>query len=277
MQRLLGIIGPDEQLVSEEVTERRREARQAMKRERARLQRVERDRLLREERGLSLFEEDMVGQTQVEAISHSSVEPNDVNDGLLEPIIASIPDLEHLQLTLYEALFLAVALDALSIIDEETERAIRRESVLAVLIDTVHLQACPMMQEVPADNAFLVQYAVYHHYRAHGWTVKPGIKFGVDWILYERGPVFSHADYSIVVLPDPRHENDPPCIQKQRPWWWLHAINRVNAQVKKTVILCYVSFDASRGVRLDQGLKAVLQRYLIREVGIKRWSAARNR
>lgn len=45
------------------------------------------------------------------------------------------------------------------------------------------------------DNPFLVNYAVYHHFRSLGWVVKSGIKFCVDLLLYKRGPVFHHAEY----------------------------------------------------------------------------------
>ena len=50
------------------------------------------------------------------------------------------------------------------------------------------------------DNPFIVQYAVYHHYRALGWVVKNGIKFCVDYLLYRRGPVFSHAEYVDIIF-----------------------------------------------------------------------------
>ena len=44
------------------------------------------------------------------------------------------------------------------------------------------------------DNPFLIHYAAYHYYRSHGWVVKGGIKFCVDYLLYKRGPVFQHAE-----------------------------------------------------------------------------------
>jgi len=47
------------------------------------------------------------------------------------------------------------------------------------------------------DNPFLVNYAVYHHYRSLGWVVRGGIKFCVDYLLYKRGPVFHHAELVI--------------------------------------------------------------------------------
>jgi tRNA-splicing endonuclease subunit Sen2 len=45
------------------------------------------------------------------------------------------------------------------------------------------------------DNPFLINYIAYHHYRSLGWVVKTGIKFCVDWLLYKKGMVFSHAEY----------------------------------------------------------------------------------
>jgi tRNA-splicing endonuclease subunit Sen2 len=44
------------------------------------------------------------------------------------------------------------------------------------------------------DNPFLLHYVLFHHYRSLGWVVKGGIKFCVDYLLYKRGPVFSHAE-----------------------------------------------------------------------------------
>jgi tRNA-splicing endonuclease subunit Sen2 len=49
-------------------------------------------------------------------------------------------------------------------------------------------------QPLQLDNPFLINYVVYHHYRSLGWVVKGGLKFCVDYLLYKRGPVFSHAE-----------------------------------------------------------------------------------
>lgn len=45
-----------------------------------------------------------------------------------------------------------------------------------------------------ADNPFLLNYVAYHHFRSLGWVVKSGIKFCADFLLYKRGPAFSHAE-----------------------------------------------------------------------------------
>lgn len=44
------------------------------------------------------------------------------------------------------------------------------------------------------DNPFLINYVAYHHFRSIGWVVKTGLKFCCDYLLYKRGPVFSHAE-----------------------------------------------------------------------------------
>jgi len=51
----------------------------------------------------------------------------------------------------------------------------------------------PLLQPRP-DNPFIVNYVAYHHYRSLGWTIKSGVKFCVDYLLYKRGPVFDHAE-----------------------------------------------------------------------------------
>ena len=47
---------------------------------------------------------------------------------------------------------------------------------------------------------FPYQYAVYHHFRAKGYVVKDGTKFGCDFLLYKEGPPFYHAQYSVRIM-----------------------------------------------------------------------------
>jgi tRNA-splicing endonuclease subunit Sen2 len=55
------------------------------------------------------------------------------------------------------------------------------------------LTLAPKPPPMYPDDPFLVSYIAYHHYRSLGWVVKPGIKFCCDWLLYRRGPAFSHS------------------------------------------------------------------------------------
>nr|CAH7733988.1 unnamed protein product [Callosobruchus chinensis] len=49
------------------------------------------------------------------------------------------------------------------------------------------------------NTSFPVHYTVYYHFRAKNWVVKPGIKFGGDFLLYKQGPPFYHAAYVVII------------------------------------------------------------------------------
>ncbi|KAK1070726.1 tRNA splicing endonuclease subunit sen2 [Friedmanniomyces endolithicus] len=146
-------------------------------------------------------------------------------------------------------------------------------------------------QQLPApDNHFLLNYVVYHHFRSLGWVVRPGLKFGADYMLYNRGPVFSHAEFAVIILPSytdaywetssGRRERR---VKVEKDWWWLHCVNRVQSQVKKTLVLCYVDVPAPdsgqdiRSVSGDVDVAKLLRRYKVREFVIKRWAVNRSR
>ncbi|KAG5637786.1 hypothetical protein H0H81_003178 [Sphagnurus paluster] len=134
------------------------------------------------------------------------------------------------------------------------------------------------------DNPFIINYVVYHHYRSLGWVVKGGIKFCVDYLLYKRGPVFTHAEFAMVVCPVYEdiedHKASAIDLQNSSPfaWSWLSTINRVNSQVQKTLILVYVTIPARSRIPLDVlNSPACLQHYSIREVTLRRFIPARMR
>ena len=51
-----------------------------------------------------------------------------------------------------------------------------------------------------SNSNFCEEYAVYHHFRSKGWVVKDGTKFGVEFLLYQEGPAFFHAQYSVKIV-----------------------------------------------------------------------------
>ncbi|KAF9258886.1 hypothetical protein L218DRAFT_934213 [Marasmius fiardii PR-910] len=216
-----------------------------------------------------------------------------------------IQDAEHLQLTLCEAFFLAWNLDCLTIIDPRTVIIIlaapfRFSSLLIIsqhesftleqLWTTLqHINLAPPIPNSPVpplqfDNPFLVNYVVYHHYRSLGWVVKNGLKFCVDFLLYKRGPVFTHAEFAIVICPvyeDPEDQRSSTVdLQNASPftWSWLSTINRVNSQVMKTLILSYVTIPARSRVSSDiLSSPACFSKYSVREVVVRRFIPARMR
>ncbi|KAL2152201.1 hypothetical protein VTH82DRAFT_5385 [Thermothelomyces myriococcoides] len=132
------------------------------------------------------------------------------------------------------------------------------------------------------DDPFLVNYAVYHHFRSLGWVPRHGIKFGVDWILYQRGPVFDHSEFGIMVMPaysDPAwegYDHEEP----KRSWSWLMGVNRVLSHVLKSLVLVYVDLPSPPVFEKEiqrGGIAAALKKYTIREVMVRRFSVNRNR
>lgn len=210
-----------------------------------------------------------------------------------EKVEVEVEDMEHLQLTLQEAFFLSWALDCLSILDPSTSLYLSLPQLWTLSLQSSSSLPTPILlsrslaisqQEREAtwkrlDNPFIVNYAVYHHFRSLGWVVKSGIKFCVDYLLYKRGPVFAHAEYvslslsgkwvsileanvkvflsswnarfSIVVCPvyeDPADEASSPFdLQNTKPfsWAWLSTLNRVNTQVRKVCSPCSPSLHLS--------------------------------
>ena len=83
--------------------------------------------------------------------------------------------------------------------------------------------------------------------------------------------------------------------RKGKSWWWVHAVNRVQSQVLKNLVLVFVEVPppvgAGEGERDGQGggdgqqgqgeeikdITSLLKRYKIRELVLKRWTPNRSR
>lgn len=290
-RRQLGVLGIDEKLTAEELTARRRVARRRMKDDRAKAERAALEKVLIEE-GQLLPPADKIAAVEEEMAEEEGNAAEgrlDLDEHVFVPkkgsIVESIPNREHMQLSLEEALFSALALDTLDVLDT-TGSVIPRTQLLAACTAAADKQqvssTIDIIRHVPAESAFLISYAVYHHFRSLGWTPRSGIKFGVDWLLYYRGPVFSHAEFSVVVVPTVRHPSasstgDVTDLQETGlSWSWLHTVSRVNSQAKKTLVLCYVEVQAGP-IDLRQDLAAILSRYRIKTVTVRRFVPSRAR
>ncbi|KAI4241388.1 MAG: hypothetical protein L6R40_004564 [Gallowayella cf. fulva] len=199
---------------------------------------------------------------------------------------------EHLQLTVEEAFFLVYALGVLEIQDPSTSGLIPTSLLFSICRSHSYFPPQPSSSLAP-DDPFLLSYVVYHHFRSLGWVVRPGIKFAVDYLLYNRGPVFSHAEFAVIILPayNDAHWSSTAELQAtvkkkgKKSWWWLHCVNRVQAHVKKSLVLVYVevpppvsgddSIINEVGDVVDIG--RFLKRYRVRELMVKRWAPNRNK
>ncbi|KAI0033658.1 hypothetical protein K488DRAFT_21651, partial [Vararia minispora EC-137] len=199
-----------------------------------------------------------------------------------------IEDLEHLQLTLSEAFFLAWALDCLTVLHPDTLEPMTLSDMWSAF-QNVYLplggDVVPP-ESLRTDNPFILHYVFYHHYRSLGWVVKTGIKFCVDYLLYKRGPVFHHAEFAMVLVPAYEDENErrtsPFDLAGAEPssWVWLSTLNRVNSQVMKTLVLAYVTIPSAERLaagRASIGSPGAIGMYSVREVTVRRFIPARMR
>ncbi|KAG9018890.1 tRNA splicing endonuclease subunit sen2 [Tulasnella sp. 427] len=225
-----------------------------------------------------------------------TIEPPPESSGELKPAQSNgeenpenpeIQEMEHLQLTLPEAFFLAWALGCLRVLDPATNTFLATPELFAKSLEA-HLPfslSSPELYRRP-DNPFLVHYVIFHHFRSLGWVIRGGIKFCVDYLLYKKGPVFHHAEFSLVVCPvyeDPKdQESSPFDLSNAKPmdWAWFSTVNRVNSQVKKTLILVYVtipSMDRMSAASVSLDHSTCLSFYSVREVVARRFIPARMR
>ena len=214
--------------------------------------------------------------------------------------IPSIQNQEHLQLTPSEAFFLTYALGVLSIYPSalpDSSAPLSTSRLLHLFRYTSYQP--PTTSSLRPDDPFLLSYVTYHHFRSLGWVVRPGLKFGVDWLLYLRGPVFSHAEFAVIVLPaytdsywreteEVRKETER---REKRSWWWVHCVNRVQSQVRKTLVLTWVEVPGveevekvSKGRNKEESMEGevvdigrLLGLYKVREMTLKRWIPNRER
>ncbi|KAI1391709.1 uncharacterized protein F4822DRAFT_193327 [Hypoxylon trugodes] len=188
---------------------------------------------------------------------------------------SEIVDKEHLQLCLEEVFYLVFALGALTVLNPVTGKPFTTSDLFTLCRQTSYIP--PRMKNLQPDDPFLIHYAAYHHFRSLGWVTRPGIKFGVDWMLYNRGPVFSHAEFAVIVLPAytgpwwKTEGRQPP----RKSWHWLHTINRVQATALKTLVLAYVDIPPPFDDEL--GATEIFKRYRVREFIVRRWLSNRNR
>lgn len=202
-----------------------------------------------------------------------------------------IDNQEHLQLTLEETFFLTYGLGVLNVMDRDSDTILSTANLFSMFRRHSYFPPCPSSGLRP-DDPFLISYVTYHHFRSLGWVVRPGVKFAVDYLLYNRGPVFSHAEFAVMIIPSYSHPYWTAALIRKKEtqntqsksWWWLNSVNRVQSQVRKSLVLVYVEVPAPdeihafvEGVNGEVDVGKLLKRYRIREVSLKRWIPNRSR
>ncbi|KAI9592857.1 hypothetical protein BDF19DRAFT_425024 [Syncephalis fuscata] len=204
------------------------------------------------------------------------------------------PANEPLWLSPEEVFFLSWHVGCLQIIDEVTQQPLD--------LWTLWQRCCAVykprflgqsmvdlkLQDITEDRPFIYRYAVYQYLRNKGWVVRDGIKYGADYVIYERGPIFDHSIAAVLICPIlliPNTKNDDSDMrdlsskqtrQVSLDWSNLLGLIRVCSQVRKALRICYVYVPVTNKGLKEQG-PAFIQSYRIEETVIKRWVPERNR
>lgn len=245
--RRLGLDGGE--LTLEEFTEMRRAKRRAFKKERDLAQQQELAARMQAE-GKSLPDK-LRKALETDIQSEENVETKVREEDKLLVYGNTIDRVEYLHLDPCEAAFLSLGLGVLRI-----DNVASLPDLLQGLLPTPQIWR---------------EYVVYHYFRSHQWCVRSGVKFGVDWLLYRKGPPFQHAEFAIMVLDN----------QAERSWAWLHSNMRVVSSAKKTLMFVYVEGPRSMPDWSDVGtvqqFRDVLSEYTVKAITFSRFAPSRNR
>eukprot|EP01119_Soliformovum_irregulare_P010622 TRINITY_DN2624_c0_g1_i1.p1 TRINITY_DN2624_c0_g1~~TRINITY_DN2624_c0_g1_i1.p1 ORF type:complete len:176 (-),score=22.12 TRINITY_DN2624_c0_g1_i1:28-555(-) len=128
-----------------------------------------------------------------------------------------------------------------------------------------------------SNPKFIPLYVSYHHYRCEGWTPKYGLKYGTDWVLYQIGPTYYHAEMGIVIF-ECDSNGQVLDVDRQREMSWVNLLNvsRVSEHVRKGMVICAIhqppNFDPKNTTTPE-----CLHGFKVQEMKIERWIPAKHR
>ncbi|KAM8913376.1 tRNA-splicing endonuclease subunit Sen2 [Spinachia spinachia] len=188
------------------------------------------------------------------------VSDSEVGGGVREVRRTPFSLTEYLQLSLEEAFFLVYSLGCMSVYLKQEPLSI--------------IQLWRRFRSLRPD--FVSSFAAYQHCRSRGWVPKVGggAKYGVDLMLYRKGPPFYHASYSVVI----ERTDDAFRGSALRPFSWrsLAALSRITSNVSKELMLCYIIYPANLSeAELDSPV--CLGRLKVQEVIVNRWVSSKER
>lgn len=169
---------------------------------------------------------------------------------------------ETLHLTLEEAFFLSFGLGCLQVIDLFGN---------CLSLDGMWQLFCKSQKD------FIQKYVTYHYFRSKGWVVKPGIKFGGDFLLYKQGPPFYHASYIVLVeVIDKSTMMRNPGLQRNLSWTRLMGLSRVGETAGKEILFCQVIWPSEVSPE-SMEFPSILSKFQVHEMLIRRWVSSQER
>ncbi|XBW36334.1 hypothetical protein QEN19_001914 [Hanseniaspora menglaensis] len=198
-----------------------------------------------------------------------------VDDDILND---NIVDLEDFILTIDEYLYLklVVSKSTKNLWNSRYNLILQPEIKLNALIDSHQLK----------DAVF--KFAVYFCLRNKSYIVKDGLKFGVDFIVYDKkGPVFQHAEYGVLL----RIKEGDVFVEQLRNEDILSRLRVLNTSMKKMILVDVASNFQSeeweevfvKWKKLDTFEECekmfidLIRQCNVNQMLVKRWSVDRNR
>lgn len=138
--------------------------------------------------------------------------------------------IEPLQLSLEEAFYLMDVEDRLSVHVDSHSDSLTGLQCWRAFVDVMGV-------------LFVYRYVAYCHYRRANWTVRSGLKYGTDFVLYHRsGPSRFHAQYAVCLQAVSESDLSAAIGGTSRfsSFRCLQALSRVTEQVAKGLVVCNV-------------------------------------
>ncbi|XP_014209807.1 tRNA-splicing endonuclease subunit Sen2 [Copidosoma floridanum] len=168
------------------------------------------------------------------------------------------PVRETLHLTFEETFFLMYGLGCLRVVDFDGKYLSIKEVWNCFCKD---------------QKNFLQKYVTYHYFRSKGWVVKPGLKYGGDFVLYKEGPPFYHSSYIVIidVLDAVTFKRIESKVARNITWNKFIGLERLAEAVGKEVLFAQVLWPTTVSTDTVSASPDVLSQFTVREILWKRW------
>lgn len=123
------------------------------------------------------------------------------------------------------------------------------------------------------QSSFRRNFVVYYYYKAKNWIVKPGIKFGGDFLLYKQGPPFFHASYVVIIeVIDANGQRIDSLTNRAMDNVSVLSLNRLCETAGKELIICRVKWPQNEEIHFSN-----LSNIEIQEILVRRWIPSQER
>ena len=167
-------------------------------------------------------------------------------------ISTSDQDLTWFQLGPEEAFYLVHSLGCLKILDSTGQ-----------IMDNEFLWKYMNDRKVVFHNLYIA----YDHLRSKNWVVRPGIQYGVDFVVYRHHPALVHSEYAVIVL------GDNGLRARLREWADIQGTLRVCGSVAKNLLVITVK----RNFSIDEEFPLCIEKCFVEERVMARWIPQQNR